>query len=301
MLMTNQTEPQLDVFDMSRTVPAPGAAPEVEVREKIEPKPKLARKGISLPTAISFEKVKKYAVPAGLVMLVVVGGLWSFVPGIFSFGGSASTAPRTVSAQPSFTPADAMRNAGQSTFNEAQQAGSLHASASDQVPTAAVEVAEAPAALRAGPESVAPVAAALPQGVSVVDKELQMRVVTLEQSMAEMQAKLALLEGRPGLDNTVGGTSAKAAKIAAAKGDAHQTPKAKAAGASRSAKAPSKPISISLVNKGFTLNTIYAGQAWIQDSEQVYVVQVGDLVGDMQIQSIDPKGRRVLTTKGVIR
>lgn len=297
--MTNQTEPQADVFDMSLTVPAPGAAPEVEVREKIEPKPKLARKGISLPTAISFEKVKKYAVPAGLVMVVVVGGVWSFVPGIFTFGGSASTSPRTVSAQPSFTPADAMRDAGQSTFNEAQQAASIHASASDQVPTEAV--AEAPAALRAGLESLAPVAAALPQGVPVVDKELQMRVVTLEQSMAEMQAKLALLEGRPGLDNTAGGTSAKAAKIAAAKGDAHQTPKAKAAGASRSAKAPSKPISTSIVNKGFTLNTIYAGQAWIQDSEQVYVVQVGDLVGDMQIQSIDPKGRRVLTTKGVIR
>lgn len=299
--MTNQTEPQADVFDMSQTVPAPGAAPEVEVREKIEPKTKLARKGISLPTSISFEKVKKYAVLAGMVLLVAVGAVWSFMPGLFSFGGSTSPAPRSVAAQPSFAPADAMRDAGTANFRDAQTVGFDAGHVPDQVRTAAVEVAAAPAALKAGPESVAPVAAVLPQGVPVVDKELQMRVVTLEQSMAELQAKLALLEGRPGVDTTAGGSSARAAKIAAAKGDAHITPKAKAPVASHSAKAPSKPISTTLVNKGFTLNTIYAGQAWIQDSEQVYVVQVGDLVGDMQIQSIDPKGRRVLTTKGVIR
>lgn len=299
--MTNQTEPQADVFDMSRTVPAPGAAPEVEVREKIEPKPKQARKAISLRTVISFEKVKKYAVPAGLLLLVAIGGVWSFMPGLFSFGGSTSPATTSVAAQPSFTPADAMRDAGKDTFRNAQRTVSDPGRVLEQVPTAAVEAAAAPAVLKAGPDSVAPVAAVLPQGVPVVDKELQMRVVTLEQSMAELQAKLALLEGRPGVDTTAGGTSAKAAKIAAAKGDAHKTPKAKAPGASHLAKAPSKPISSTLINKGFTLNTIYAGQAWIQDSEQVYVVQVGDLVGDMQIQSIDPKGRRVLTTKGVIR
>ncbi|MHC8403491.1 hypothetical protein ACYZTX_29725 [Pseudomonas sp. MDT1-17] len=299
--MTNQTEPQADVFDMSRTVPAPGAAPEVEVREKSEPKPKQAKKAMSLPTAISFEKVKKYAVPAGLVLAVVVGGVWSFVPGIFSFGGSASPAPRSIAAQPSFTPADAMRDAGQATFKEAQRAVSQPVSGADQVPTAAAEVPATPAALRAEPERIEPVAAVPPQGLSVVDKELQMRVVTLEQSMVELQAKIALLEGRPGADVTAGGTNAKAAKSAAAKNDAHKIPKTNAPGASRSAKAPSKPASTTLVNKGFTLNTIYAGQAWIQDSEQVYVVQVGDLVGDMQIQSIDPKGRRVMTTKGVIR
>jgi hypothetical protein len=271
------------------------------VREKIEPKPKQARKTTSLPTAISFEKVKKYAVPAGLVLVFVVGGLWSFVPGIFSFGGGASPAPRSVTAQPSFTPADAMRDAGQVTFKEAQQTVSHPGGVSDQEPTAVVEMPAPPAALRAEPERIAPVAAVPPQGVPIVDKELQMRVVTLEQSMAELQAKIALLEGRPSADVTAGGTTAKAAKSVAAKNDAHKTPKANAPGASRSAKAPSKPASTTLVNKGFTLNTIYAGQAWIQDSEQVYVVQVGDLVGDMQIQSIDPKGRRVMTTKGVIR
>ncbi|MHC8347718.1 hypothetical protein [Pseudomonas sp. RT6P73] len=299
--MTNKTEPQEDVFDMSRAVPAPGVAPAVDEREKIEPKPKQARRAISLPTAISFEKVKKYAVPAGLVLLVVVGGVWSFMPGLFSFGGSASPAPRSVTAQPSFTPADAMRDAGKVTSRDAQRTVSDPGSVANQVPTAVVEIASAPAALRAEPGSVPPVAAVPPQGVPIVDKELQTRVVTLEQSMAELQAKIALLEGRPGVDATGGASSSKAAKSAAAKNDAHKTPKVNAPGATRSAKAPSKPTSTTLVNNGFTLNTIYAGQAWIQDSEQVYVVQVGDLVGDTQIQSIDPKSRRVMTTKGVIR
>ncbi|MDQ0655188.1 hypothetical protein [Pseudomonas cedrina] len=297
--MTNQTEPQADVFDMSRTVPASGAAPEVEVREKNEPKTKLTRKGISLPTSISFKKVKKYGVPAGMVLLVAIGAVWSFMPGLFSFDGSTSPAPRSVAAQPSFAPADAMRDAGKATLRDAQTTDSDRGRVPDRVTTAAV--AAAPAALRAGPESDAPVTAVPPQGVPEVDKGMQMRVVTLEQSMAELQAKLALLEGRRGVDITTGGPSAKAATIAAEKGDAHKTSNAKTPVASRSAKAPSKPIGTTLVNKGFTLNTIYAGQAWIQDSEQVYVVQVGDLVGDMQILSIDPKSRRVMTTKGVIR
>lgn len=299
--MTNQTEPQADVFDMSKTVPAPGDAPAVGGREKVEPKPKQDKKPISLPTAISFQKVKKYAVPAGLVLLVAVGGAWSFMPGLFSFGGSTSTAPRSVAAQPSFTPVDAMRDARKAAFEDAQTNDSDLGRVPDQLPTAVGEVVSAPEAPKAGPESIAPVAAMPVQGVPIIDKELQSRVAALEQSISELQAKLALLEGRPGVGITAGGSSAKAAKFTTAKGNAHKTPRAKAPGASPSVKAASKPISTPLVNKGFTLNTIYAGQAWIQDSEQVYVVQVGDLVGDMQIQSIDPKGRRVTTTKGVIR
>ncbi|WP_137808333.1 hypothetical protein [Pseudomonas sp. G(2018)] len=299
--MTNQAEPQADVFDMSRTVPAPEAVPEVEVREKSEPKPKQSKKPMSLPSAISLEKVKKYAVPAGLVLAVVVGGVWSFAPGIFSSGGSASPVPRSVAAQPSFTPADAMRDAGQATFKEAQRVVALPGSVPDQVPTAIAEIPESPAALRPEPERTAAVSTVPPQGVPIVDKELQVRVATLEQSIAELQAKIALLEGRPRADATAGGVSAKAAKSVAAKSDAHKNSKANTPGVTRSAKAPSKPVESTLVNKGFTLNTIYTGQAWIQDSEKVYVVQVGDLVGDMQILSLDPKARRVTTTKGVIR
>ena len=299
--MTNQTDPQPDVFDMSRTVPAPGAAPEVEVSEKVEPKPKQDRKAISLPTAISFEKMKKYAVPTGLVLLVAVGGVWSFMPGLFSFGGSASPAPRSVTALPSFTPSDAMRDAGKDASRDALRTVSDPGSGPNQVPSAVVEANAAPAVFRAEPDSVAPVAVVPPQGIPIADKELQTRVVTLEQSMTELQAKIALLEGRPVANTSAGVSGAKADKSATAKNGAQKTQKANSPGASRAAKAPTKPTNTTLVNKSFTLNTIYAGQAWIQDSEQVYVVQVGDLVGDTQIQSIDPKGRRVMTTKGVIR
>ncbi|MET3132767.1 hypothetical protein AAKU55_003047 [Oxalobacteraceae bacterium GrIS 1.11] len=51
----------------------------------------------------------------------------------------------------------------------------------------------------------------------------------------------------------------------------------------------------------FSLNTVYAGQAWIQDDERTYVVQAGDKVKGVDIVSIDARQRRVLTSQGVIR
>lgn len=52
---------------------------------------------------------------------------------------------------------------------------------------------------------------------------------------------------------------------------------------------------------GFTLNTIYQTQAWIEDSNRVYVVRVGDTVGNIKIQRISPDTREVFTSRGVIR
>ena len=140
-----------------------------------------------------------------------------------------------------------------------------------------------------------------PQGVSATEKELQGRVVTLEQSVADLQAKIALLEGRSFVNTNDGVSNAKTAKPAPVKKEVHRVQKVLTPGASAAAKSTGKSASNAMVNKSFTLNTIYAGQAWIQDSEQVFVVQVGDLVGDMQIQRIDPKARLVMTTKGEIR
>jgi len=51
----------------------------------------------------------------------------------------------------------------------------------------------------------------------------------------------------------------------------------------------------------FSINTIYAGQAWIQDQERTYVVQTGDKVDGIEIISIDARGRRVFTSRGMIR
>lgn len=51
----------------------------------------------------------------------------------------------------------------------------------------------------------------------------------------------------------------------------------------------------------FSINTVYAGQAWIQDDERTYVVQAGDKVDGIEIINIDARGRRVFTSRGVIR
>lgn len=51
----------------------------------------------------------------------------------------------------------------------------------------------------------------------------------------------------------------------------------------------------------FSLNTVYTGQAWIQDDERTYVVQAGDTLKGIAIVSIDARERRVMTSQGVIR
>lgn len=51
----------------------------------------------------------------------------------------------------------------------------------------------------------------------------------------------------------------------------------------------------------FSINTVYAGQAWIQDDERTYVVQAGDTLKGIFIVSIDARGRSVITSQGVIR
>ncbi len=52
---------------------------------------------------------------------------------------------------------------------------------------------------------------------------------------------------------------------------------------------------------GFSLNTIYRGQAWIQTDERTYVVQPGDVIDGIRIERVEPITRRVITSRGVIR
>lgn len=144
--------------------------------------------------------------------------------------------------------------------------------------------------------------AATHQAESAVEKELQGRVGTLEQSVTELQAKIALLEGRLLADAGTAATNAKSTKPAQVKKQAVNTQNKQPPGKPVASKSTSsKPARHAQVNKSFTLNTIYPGQAWIQDADQAYAVRVGDVVGDMKILRIDPKGRRVETTKGEIR
>ncbi|MES2264679.1 MAG: hypothetical protein V4724_39780 [Pseudomonadota bacterium] len=51
---------------------------------------------------------------------------------------------------------------------------------------------------------------------------------------------------------------------------------------------------------GYTLNTIYQGQAWIEHAGVTYAVQVGDKIGELSIVRIDPRTRHVTTSRGLI-
>ncbi|AKU21206.1 hypothetical protein [Massilia sp. NR 4-1] len=52
---------------------------------------------------------------------------------------------------------------------------------------------------------------------------------------------------------------------------------------------------------GYSLNTIYQNQAWIEHDGATYAVQVGDKIGALAITGIDPRARRVVTPNGQIR
>jgi hypothetical protein len=71
----------------------------------------------------------------------------------------------------------------------------------------------------------------------------------------------------------------------------------------RSTAQRSRPVSLPLgpASSKFSLNTVYAGQAWIQDDERTYVVQAGDTIKGIAIISIDARERLVVTSQGAIR
>lgn len=52
---------------------------------------------------------------------------------------------------------------------------------------------------------------------------------------------------------------------------------------------------------GYSLNTIYQNQAWIEHEGATYAVQVGDKIGALTITGIDARARRVVTPDGQIR
>ncbi|MBA6105304.1 hypothetical protein [Pseudomonas monteilii] len=287
--MSKEPGPAADVFDMSRTVPVYGD--EFEGGDEGPVKKAVGNRGRFQP-----QLLKKWAAPAGMLVLFSLGSLWIFMPDLFS-GGSTQIAP-TVShaAQPTLSPAEAMRNAGQS-------AHSAEARLQDSAKPPAPPTEARRAFSEAGGESPTPEqqgAADTQQNVQMDDPPIQGRVLALEQTVTELQAKIALLEGRP----IVG---APAASPGAGFGDASSRKQAQQktlvrhpAGGTGAGRTASKPLKVAL-NKDFTLNTIYTGQAWIQDAEHVYVVRVGDQVGELQVLQIDTKNRLVRTTKGDIR
>lgn len=52
---------------------------------------------------------------------------------------------------------------------------------------------------------------------------------------------------------------------------------------------------------GYSLNTIYATQAWIVRDGHLTLVQQGDVVDDFEVIRIDARDHQVLTSRGIIR
>lgn len=296
--MNSDTESPEDVFDMSRTVPAPGACAGAESDDIVKATPKKSVIGSPGPL---LETLKKRAVPAGLALAFTVGSLWIFMPGLFSFGGSSNSAPARPLAQTSLSPADAMRKAGRAHSQEPRLVAPESQNDFDRGPVVVLEAPPTVAGPKVEPKQTDAVVVTNSQVVSTAEKELPGRVVVLEQAIADLQAKVALLEGRPVASANAIDTGANSAKAGGPTKDSHKVKKGLASGAVGANKTFSKPVSKALVNSTFTLNTIYPGQAWIQDSEQMHVVREGDSVGGLQILQIDQKNRRVVTTRGDIR
>lgn len=113
-------------------------------------------------------------------------------------------------------------------------------------------------------------------------KTLAGTTVELQSQVRELQAKLAVLEARP---------QPAAPKPRAAAAQRTRLP----AAASTSTAEVAKPLA------GYSLNTVYTDQAWLQHDQSTVVVQVGDIIDGMRIVRIDPVARQVVTNLGVIR
>ena len=101
----------------------------------------------------------------------------------------------------------------------------------------------------------------------------------LQSQVRELQAKIAVLESRPQ--------------------DAAPLAKERIRGTRNQpiVRTSSTPKSLA----GYSINTVYADQAWLQHDQKTFVVQVGDVFDGIRILRIDPVSRQVNTNLGMIR
>ncbi|UST77267.1 hypothetical protein [Pseudomonas siliginis] len=279
--MVSESDSAVDVFDMEQPVPPPESEPSAPAATKSK---KASVSKINLPT----DALKKWFVPGLGVCAFVVACLWIFAPGLLpNFDGpplgKGGESKSSSAAQALPNPLAAM-----------QQMAATSSVAPVSAPVAAQTVVT-PEPTTAVPEQ--PVKA----DVRSDDAQVQGRFFALESSIRELQAKVALLEGAQ---------SSRSIDPARGSGSAanSQPPKRKADGVTTTNAKTRKPATADakseVISKTFTLNTIYAGQAWIQNSEQMFVVRENDYLEEqdgLRILKIDSKLRRVMTNKGVIR
>ena len=261
----------VDIFSMQPSTKKGTAAPEAQ----IEPPKSAAKK-----SAVS-DFVSKLG-PAHLGVAVALGAaVWIAWPYIFD-----SSLPNTaVHGSPRMlTPSEAMSNAGHAQLNNAP--GSSIAQASQSPGTTDITTEKSGVMPSDAPTIKSEPNAAPPQPT---EKEVE-----LQAKVEELQGKIALVEAQLAKYPVKAADTASKSKPRMHRVSRSLHPRTSMPSKSPSSEEESKQIS-------FTLNTIYRDQAWIQNSDQTYVVQEGDVIDGMRIVRIDPLARQVITSLGTIR
>ena len=140
-----------------------------------------------------------------------------------------------------------------------------------------------------------PVAAVMP---APMPAQSSVREIELQATVAELQSKLASAEAQaaartpPARATVVESTTSRKPES-----KLHDVRRSRSAVATR----PRPGRNAGPTLQGYTLNTVYREQAWIEGAERTNVVRAGDVIDDVRIVRIDPRSRQVVTSRGVIR
>ncbi|MEB0221335.1 hypothetical protein [Pseudomonas sp. AB12(2023)] len=288
-MMNSKNEP-VDVFDMSRAT-----GPDEPLGAPIDP-PNAVVQGANTKT-FSFLAKHSWKSLMPLVAiggLVIVGSVFIFFPdsksaqqavhrpspAIEKINSEVVSSARTDSSKPG--PELTEQTVQTSVDPIVESAG--HGEDIVKTPLNAIFTANAPSSI-------------VPEPQDVKMFKVDSRITNLEEKVTLLEAQVAK-NGRATINKELPtnrhGTAREQVKKIQVSSGIHK------AAASKSdrplARTPIVPDSVV-----FTLNTIYPGQAWIQDSERTYAVKSGDYVAGIKILKIDTQQRLIQTDHGNIR
>ncbi len=283
-------DPGVDIFNMRQPQQGKSAS-----GIKAEP-PKQADKGFA-------SKLGPVHFGAAVVIIAVIWIAW---PSIFS---SSAPSAHVNSSPRLLSPGEAMNDANRARQQSAVRSNAPQASSVQNAPDVAAAnnvsassdntAASVPPSASVAAEAAASLPAAVPAAAAAQppakETELQTKVDELQSKVDELQGKLAQSAAQAA-NRTVPASKKAAAASAPRVHRIHSTPRrnANTSSASRPSDEPVNP-------HGFTLNTIYRDQAWIQNAERTYIVQEGDVIDGLRIERVDPNTRQVITSLGIIR
>lgn len=213
---------------------------------------------------------------------VIIAAVWIAWPYIFS--SLPSSASLSASSR-MLAPSEAMSDASHAALPNASESSTAQIS-----PTQAAS--EFATASSASASSAVPTSASEPTPAAT---QPSAKEVELEAKLDELQGKLAVVEAQVA-------THSAAAALAMANKSKPRVHRVYSTRHRHTNAPPKSRSSEDTVNSnGFTLNTIYRDQAWIQNTERTYVVQEGDVIDGMRIVRVEPLARQVITSLGAIR